>query len=62
MASHDDRSSPVLSRQDIAIARFLVGAFLASIGFVPILEWAGGRGVDPEVLADAEPPHAVQAA
>jgi alginate O-acetyltransferase complex protein AlgJ len=44
MDPHEDRSSPVLSRHEAAVARVLVIVFLACIGIVPALDWATARG------------------
>ena len=44
MDPHDDRSNPVLSRREAAVARVVVVVFLACIGIVPALEWATARG------------------
>ena len=46
MDPHDDRSSPVLSRHEAAVARVLVSVFLAVIAAVPAIEWVGARGGD----------------
>ena len=46
MDPHDDRSNPVLSRREAAVARVVVVVFLACIGIVPALEWIGPRGSD----------------
>jgi alginate O-acetyltransferase complex protein AlgJ len=58
MTTRHDRSSPALSREEVAMievgqttirpatARFLVFVFLASIGIAPALEWPGRRAMD----------------